>query len=79
MRPCVGRFTLSLLSLQLNHPNLVQLLDYFEDKEYYFLVMEMMTGGELFTRIVEKVGCEPVQRVCHLCLLPQAFLVVPSV
>jgi calcium/calmodulin-dependent protein kinase I len=41
------------------HPNLVHLLDYFEDKDFYFLVMEMMTGGELFTRIVEKVGLSP--------------------
>jgi serine/threonine protein kinase len=40
---------------QLNHPNLVTFIDYFEDPEYNFLVMELMTGGELFTRIVEKV------------------------
>ncbi len=44
---------------QLRHPNLVQFIDYFEDAEYCFLIMELMTGGELFTRIVEKV-CEPV-------------------
>lgn len=38
----------------LKHPNLVQFIDYFEDAEYCFLIMELMTGGELFTRIVEK-------------------------
>lgn len=39
----------------MHHPNLVQFIDYFEDVDYNYLVMEMMTGGELFTRIVEKV------------------------
>lgn len=39
---------------RLKHPNLVQFVDYFEDVDYNYLVMEMMTGGELFTRIVEK-------------------------
>jgi serine/threonine protein kinase len=40
--------------VQLKHPNLVAFIDYFDDAEYCFLVMEIMTGGELFTRIVEK-------------------------
>lgn len=39
---------------KLNHPNLVQFIDYFEGVDYNYLVMELMSGGELFTRIVEK-------------------------
>ncbi|CAI9730550.1 calmodulin-dependent kinase type 1-like [Octopus vulgaris] len=39
---------------RLKHPNIVQLLDVFEDKQRVFLVMELVTGGELFDRIVEK-------------------------
>ncbi|KAL3852250.1 hypothetical protein ACJMK2_015918 [Sinanodonta woodiana] len=39
---------------RLKHPNIVQLLDVFEDKNYVYLVMELVTGGELFDRIVEK-------------------------
>ena len=46
---------LCVFDTQLKHPNLVTFIDYFEDPEYCFLVMELMTGGELFTRIVEKV------------------------
>ncbi|KAL5013464.1 hypothetical protein ScPMuIL_007734 [Solemya velum] len=39
---------------RLRHSNIVQLLDVFEDKCHVYLVMELVTGGELFDRIVEK-------------------------
>lgn len=39
---------------RLRHPNIVQLLDVFEEKNNVYLVMELVTGGELFDRIVEK-------------------------
>ncbi|KAJ8923841.1 hypothetical protein NQ315_010423 [Exocentrus adspersus] len=38
----------------LKHPNIVQLLETFEDKSKVYLIMELVTGGELFDRIVEK-------------------------
>ncbi|XP_043679481.1 calcium/calmodulin-dependent protein kinase type 1-like isoform X3 [Vespula pensylvanica] len=38
----------------LTHPNIVQLLETYEDKLKVYLVMELVTGGELFDRIVEK-------------------------
>ena len=38
----------------LRHPNVVKLYDFFEGTKHYYLVMEKMTGGELFDRIVTK-------------------------
>jgi len=39
---------------RVNHPNIVCLKDMFETKENLYLVMELVTGGELFDKIVEK-------------------------
>ncbi len=40
----------------MRHPNIIQMNEIFETDEYLFLVMEMVTGGELFDKIIEK-GC----------------------
>ncbi|KAF7490331.1 Calcium/calmodulin-dependent protein kinase type 1 [Sarcoptes scabiei] len=39
---------------KLKHKNIVQLIETFEDRNKVYLVMELVTGGELFDRIVEK-------------------------
>jgi calcium/calmodulin-dependent protein kinase I len=39
---------------QIDHPNVVKLFEVWEDKSRFYMVMELMTGGELFDRIVEK-------------------------
>lgn len=38
----------------LDHPNVCWTREIFEDRNNYFVVCELMTGGELFDRIVEK-------------------------
>ncbi|KAJ1896825.1 Calmodulin-dependent protein kinase cmk2 [Coemansia sp. IMI 209127] len=37
----------------LHHPHIVKLLDWFESKDKYFLVFQVCTGGELFTKICD--------------------------
>lgn len=37
---------------QLDHPNIVKLIDFSESKQYYFIILELAQGGELFHQIV---------------------------
>ncbi|KAK9460686.1 kinase-like domain-containing protein [Lipomyces oligophaga] len=37
---------------QLNHPNIVSLIDFFESDNFYYIIMELLPGGELFHQIV---------------------------
>ena len=37
-----------------SHPHIVPLIDFFEEEDCYFLVMELMSGGDLFDRIGKK-------------------------
>jgi calcium/calmodulin-dependent protein kinase I len=39
---------------ELKHSNIIMLYAVFDEKEFYYLVTEKMTGGELFDRIVQK-------------------------
>lgn len=40
--------------LHVNHPNVLRLMEIFEDEKWFFLVMEYMEGGELFEKIVQR-------------------------
>ncbi|KAJ8102803.1 kinase-like domain-containing protein [Lipomyces tetrasporus] len=37
---------------QIDHPNVVSLIDFFESDSYYYIIMELLPGGELFHQIV---------------------------
>ena len=38
---------------QLDHPNIVSLIDFSESRQYYYIVLELCPGGELFHQIVK--------------------------
>ena len=38
----------------LDHSNIVKFLDFFEEDDFFYLVTERISGGELFDRIVAK-------------------------
>ena len=37
---------------QLDHPNIVKLVDFSESRQYYYIILELARGGELFHQIV---------------------------
>jgi hypothetical protein len=39
---------------QLEHPNIVKYLTHYEEDNYWFVVLELLEGGEVFERIVKK-------------------------
>ena len=62
---------------EMEHGNIIQLVDLFEDSEYVHLVTDLCEGGELFDKIVEKSaednGCpcfreEEASRIIHQVL-----------
>jgi serine/threonine protein kinase len=40
--------------MEMKHPHIIRLYDFFTEPSTYYLVMEQMSGGELFDRIVAK-------------------------
>ena len=42
------------LMKELDHPNIVKLHGVYDEKQSYYLVMDLIQGGELFDRIVKK-------------------------
>mmetsp|Transcript_39649 Transcript_39649/g.55885 ORF Transcript_39649/g.55885 Transcript_39649/m.55885 type:complete len:515 (+) Transcript_39649:28-1572(+) len=41
---------------RVDHPNIIKLVDIFEDQKYLHLITELCTGGELFDRIIDKTN-----------------------
>jgi len=37
-----------------DHPNIVKMIDFFEDESHYCMIMEIMEGGELFDQILQR-------------------------
>ena len=37
-----------------NHPNIMSIIEILEDDHYYYVISEILEGGELFDRIMEQ-------------------------
>jgi len=62
-----------------SHDNIVYMKEFVENKERYYIVLEFLTGGELFDRIVEAPGqhfTEKNSRRCHASI--DARTIIPS-
>ena len=38
----------------MDHPNIIKLFEIFDDKKYYYIITEFLTGGELFEKITDE-------------------------
>ena len=46
---------------QLNHPNIVHLLDFIDENERYYLIMELVDGGSSIRFSCKRLGCRSVK------------------
>ena len=55
---------------QVDHPNIIRLIEVFEDEKYWCLVMELMQGGELFDKILKIEQFSEVDaRTCTMAIV----------
>ena len=43
----------AIVMANLDHPNIIQIYDVFENPLYFYIVMELCDGGELFNKLKE--------------------------
>jgi len=48
------------------HPNIIRMLDIFENQEYIYIVMELLKGGDLFTYLEKRKFRMPEERARNL-------------
>ena len=41
--------------IKLDHPNIIKLYEIYETEDYFYLIMELCSGGELFERIITNI------------------------
>lgn len=41
-------------SFDQDHPNILKVYEYYQDSQYFYIITELCTGGELFDKIVHQ-------------------------
>lgn len=60
--PDLSRFELELeISKKLNHPNIVKLHETIRDESTYYLIMDLLSGGDLFDLIIDNGGLQTAE------------------
>jgi calcium-dependent protein kinase len=49
---------------KLDHPNIVKIYEFYEDKDNFYLITEFIEGGELFDRITKKKFFNEKEAAC---------------
>eukprot|EP00968_Pinguiococcus_pyrenoidosus_P000726 scaffold47_cov258-Pinguiococcus_pyrenoidosus.AAC.53 len=62
--------------MNISHPNIIKVYDFFSDENNYYLTSEIMAGGELFERIVERhhYSENDAREICFVLLNTLAYL-----
>jgi len=61
---------------KLSHPHVLSMLDIFEDKDYIYLVLDLISGGELFQKILDRGHYteEDTRKIIHQILEAVEYL-----
>jgi len=51
----IKRLVFNQLNNKINkdHPNILKIFEYFQDEKRFYIVSELLTGGELFEKLME--------------------------
>ena len=75
VRKCKDRNELELLKRCQGHPNIVKLINSYEDDDYFYMVMELLTGDDLAFRLSEcSMKESQVLRLMHQLTLATQFM-----
>ena len=58
---------------QLDHPNITKMFEYFKDESRYYIIMEIISGGDLYDKIKRIGPCHEAQTRLYLRQILQAI------
>ena len=59
------------IQLYLDHPNIVKLVGFFDDATHFYIIMEYMEGGSLYTLVKKQkhlTEADTIEKMKDICL-----------